>query len=104
MCGQCRAVDTSSDWYAAALSGSLRSRRLARLSLARAASAALAPWGVTVSLYPGALTLDVRTRTGGVAVVSGLTEMIPAAERLTGKRFDPLAEEQIAVRERGVLR
>jgi hypothetical protein len=100
MCGQCRSIDVGGDWFTAAVPDSLRDRRLARAALARAASDGLAAWRVQVTAYPGALTLDVRTRTGASATVSRLSEILPAAERLTGRSFDPLADEEIEARER----
>lgn len=99
MCGQCRSVDVSGDWYAAAVPDLLRDRRLARAALAKTASAGLAGWGLQVTTYPGALTLDVRTRTGAVATVTSLADILPAAERLTGRSFDPLADDVIEARQ-----
>lgn len=99
MCGQCRTVNVGGDWYAAGVPDTLRDRRLARSALARAATAGLAGWGIQVTAHPGALTLGVRTRTGVTRNVSGLTDILPAAERLAGRSFDPLAEDEIVARE-----
>ena len=60
-----------------------------RQARARVLNAVLAHYGLAVSDW-AASKLVLRSRTGRTELVDNLTELWPAAERLTGKPCDPL--------------
>lgn len=94
MCGQCRGLSRVPDWYVHVLGEGLRDRHLARFALAETATRALEGMRVSVVSPPGSVEYSVRDTTGRSIAATSVDEIIDAAERLAGRRFDPLAAEQ----------
>ncbi|MBX6322843.1 MAG: hypothetical protein IRY94_13520 [Rhodospirillaceae bacterium] len=91
MCGLCGALGGAEDWTeagGAAAGTTRRGRRLARASLA---NAVLRHYGLSLSDWQGARYV-LRKATGGSELVDSLGDLWPAAERLSGRRCDPLDE------------
>lgn len=87
------------DWYNAGIDDSLAGRRRGRANLVAAAAELLSVLGVRVRTYPGTLTMLVEKPTGASRTVAQLPEIVPAAEELSARSFDPLCEALITHRE-----
>ena len=93
MCGLCGVIDPDRHWGGGISDASNPApyrRRHERLRLAALATAFLRPARIEVEDF-GGLSFVVRSATGATEVVTGLPEIWRAAERLSGRRIDPLA-------------
>jgi hypothetical protein len=85
MCGLCGLFGVAGHWTdGLAGPGGAAGRR----HRARVANRFLAPFGL--GLHDWATRFTLRSATGKVAVIDHLGEVWPAAERLSGRRCDPL--------------
>lgn len=98
MCGLCGSLG-GSDWTDGVAPGQqtavAHDRRRSRRERAAAASRALAPFGLSLADWQGS-SFVLRGRTGAATPVAGLLDLWPAAERLAGRRIDPLDPAMIA--------
>lgn len=99
MCAFCGAFGGAGHW-SDGLSGAAAATPTAeRIRRSAAANALLAPFGLTLREWAGRYTL--RSRTGKMAVVDHFGALWSEAERLSGRRCDPLDPDVIAAMERG---
>ncbi len=91
MCGLCGAFGIADHWTDDAgeqFMGAARQRRVA------AANRFLAPYGLALAGWADRFTLT--SRTGGALVIDNFGALWPAAEKLSGRRCDPLDESLVA--------
>ncbi len=99
MCGLCGSLGGDADWThgvtgpdAAAVPWRRRQARRARIRLA---NRVLRASGLTLEEWQGSAML-LRNRTGATAIVGGLLDLWPAAERLGRRAIDPLDPALVA--------
>ncbi len=88
MCVLCYGLAGEEHWTDAQVG--TQSRAQARMRRARLVAAVLAAHGLDCHDGPGGLTTVVSDRKGNAMVVRGLGEIWAAAERVSGRRLDPL--------------
>ena len=88
MCALCGALGGESHWTDSA-GGAGRTRRHERLTRASLANTLLRHYGLSMSDWQGSSYM-LRSATGGSVLIDNLTSLWPAAERLSGRRCDPL--------------
>ena len=92
MCGLCGVLGVETHWTDDP-SASSESRRADREHRARVANSILSVYGLRLRTWGGRFTLEGRT--GKSAIVDHLGAVWPAAERLAGRRCDPLDPDVI---------
>lgn len=104
MCGLCGVLGTEDHWTDAsarpgAFGGRRTTRRQERFARIALANRILAHYGLKLGDFEGR-SYVLRSATGRAELVPHLAGMWGAAERLAGRRCDPLAPELIAALER----
>lgn len=89
MCGECRAR-TKTAWYEIAWQGRHLERRHGLAQIAAAARSLTGPLGPTARIDNVTGCLLLSTPTGRTELIGDAAELLAAAERLTGRRLDPL--------------
>jgi hypothetical protein len=107
MCSLCGVLGGYEHWTDAAArpgvftrNASPIERRRERANRVRIANRVLARFGLSLSDWQGTSFL-LSTRTGKTEIIPDLGHLWPAAERLTGRLCDPLAQDVIDRLERG---
>ena len=91
MCALCGALGGEAHWTDASGHAGERARRQERLTRASLANTVLRHYGLAMSDWQGSSYM-LRSATGGTELVDNLTMLWPAAEKLSGRRCDPLDE------------
>ncbi len=106
MCGLCGNLGDNAHWSDASPGRPAQSsalswlRRAERRAHVAAANRALAPIGLFLADWQGACFM-LSKRTGGAVEVGGLGDLWMQADRLSGKKLDPLDEATLADVARG---
>jgi hypothetical protein len=95
MCGLCGILGGTEDWSGSAVGNDGRTPRAERLHRVRLANEVLRHFGLGLDDWQGTLLL-VTSRTGKSELVGSLSELWPAAARMTGHWLDPLDPALIA--------
>lgn len=106
MCGLCGVFGTEAHWTDAAGreavfgdSGARRTRRQERLRRVALANKVLKHYGLRLADWDGS-SFVLSNRTGQTRIVAHVAALWPVAERMAGRRCDPLDPAMIAAVER----